>query len=137
MKIKKLIFCLIIILSQFGIVISQDANKPSLSGRVMDTTSASASGMRIKIQDKKGKTFEASTDADGFYSIKLPTGDYLIEVVSGGGLFGIKVENYKIAPAKMTLDIVLEIDINAPTTNNPVWHKGKRKHNENIRFLKQ
>jgi phosphatidate phosphatase APP1 len=137
MKIKKLVFCLIIVLSSFVILIAQDTDKTRLNGHIMDTTGASAPGIKIKIQDKVGKTFETLTDAEGFYSIKLPTGNYLIEIVSSGGLFGIKVENYKTAPTKMTLDIVLEIDRNAPTTNSPVWQKEKRSHNGTISFLKQ
>jgi hypothetical protein len=103
MKIKKLVFCLIIVLSSFVILIAQDTDKTRLNGHIMDTTGASAPGIKIKIQDKVGKTFETLTDAEGFYSIKLPTGNYLIEIVSSGGLFGIKVENYKTAPTKMTL----------------------------------
>ena len=137
MKIKKFIYCLIIVFSSFVILNAQDADKTTLKGHVMDTTGADAPGMKIKIQDKKGKTFETLTDAEGFYSIKLPTGNYLIEIVSNNSLFGIKVENYITAPTEMTLDIVLEIDRNAPTTNNPKWRKGKRNHNGTIRFLKQ
>ncbi len=102
-----------------------------LSGTVVDSAGAAISDVLVALSDYRGKSFSAKTDDYGNYSLSVPSAKYSMEF-SVRGFLTTKVENYQLAPTGMTLDVVLEVDMESKTTiySEMVCEPSKVKKNE-------
>lgn len=101
----------------FSLTVFAQAAKENtvLTGHVSDESGAAIEKIKVAATNKEGKRIETFTNEDGIYLLEISGGVYLIEFESGKGFLGVKVEGYKVAGTKMTLDIVLEVDMECPT----------------------
>ena len=88
-------------------------------GRVSDVNGAAVDKVKVTLTDAKNtdfkkRTYSARSNADGMYSLRVPAGSYIIEYSGVRGFLLTRVENFRLAYPQITLDIVLEIDMEDP-----------------------
>ena len=129
-----------ILVLMFGIfIVANGQEKESLTelqGIVVDQAGGVIPSTRIVLTNSKGRKFEAFTNEEGMYLIRVPSGTYSIEAeyTKHRAWKKFKIEEYEIASTKkMTFDISLRIDEafterNGTTyTANPVKEEKKSK----------
>ena len=101
----------------FGVFITANAQeKQSLTefqGTVVDQAGGVIPLTRIVLTDRRGKRFEAVTNEEGVYQIRVPSGTYAVEAeyTQHRAWKRFKIEEYEIASMKkMTFDISLRVD---------------------------
>jgi hypothetical protein len=83
----------------------------SLTGVVYDVNGAVVvGGTKVLAKDAAGRSYEAATDDEGLYKLKLPLGVYSVRV-SAPGFCVTRVERLRVVNSthgKLSLDFVLE-----------------------------
>lgn len=106
----------IVIIIVLGLAVISYAQEAVLRGTVSDEAGAVIDKVKVSLTDSNKKTFSTRTNDDGYYSLQVPAGNYVIEYGGVSGFLITRVQNFKLAPTKMTLDIVLDVDMESPTT---------------------
>jgi len=98
----------------FSSVFSQHT---SVVGTVFDPNGAPLENVVIEATGTNSKMLRTSTDSNGTYKLQLPAGAYSFVFSQPKGFLTTKVVNYSI-PEKtlMHLDILLEVDLESPTS---------------------
>lgn len=104
-----------ILVLMFGLSVLANAQKVVLSGKITDTNGGVIPQVKVVLIENKN-SFSTITNDDGYYSLQIPAGIYLIEFYGVAGFLKTNVENYRVAPTKMNLDIVLEVDMESSTS---------------------
>ena len=100
----------------FGLVIVASGQKATLSGTVADENGGIISKVPVVATSVEKKAFKTQTNVDGVYRLDLPPGNYQIEFEGIIGFLTTRINNYKVAPTKMTLDIILDVDVQSKTS---------------------
>ncbi len=95
----------------FGLVVVTNGQKATLSGTVADEAGGIISKVPVVASNAEKQTYKTYTDQEGVYQLDLTVGIYQIDFVGVQGFLTTRVTNYKLAPTKMTLDIILGLDM--------------------------
>ena len=84
--------------------------KSGIKGIIFDWMGAVIPNRDITATASDGKIYKTQSGDEGEYYLELPVGNYLIEVGGWGyGFCPVKLENYLVTKAIMSLDIIMEV----------------------------
>ena len=104
-------------LSLFVFVNGVRAQESKIVGSILDSEGSSIEFAKIEAIDKNGKAQSTLSKSNGSYQIDVEPGTFMVIVSEGKGFLKTKISNYTVPPkTTMHLDIVLEVDMDSPTS---------------------
>lgn len=116
---------------------NENTKNITLAGTIYDANGAVVVGTKVKATNKKGESFEATTNDSGIYLLNLLPDYYTIEFEQIGFKKSV-IKNFKVVNSngKINFDLVLEVG-EPSTPYASVWRDFKPIQSENTKISKK